>query len=147
MPLFRPTCAATAPSWPDALVGDGQGVRFDIGFIGPGNPEITLDKVSRFEKVAEISGRPFELKTIIVVDRIGEGSRIVDLAELIDGQIVQMSSSLWAKDLDKILSETFGGYQRVFPPDARVADIRQLALERVDRADLEQLLHSAGRGV
>ena len=129
-----------------ALVGGGQGVRFDIGFIGPGNPEITLDKVSRFEKVAEIAGRPFELATVIIVDRIAEGSRIVDLAELIDGQIVQMSSSLWAKDLDEILNETFGAYQRVFRPDAQVADIRQLASERVDRAGLQRLLRSAGGG-
>src|SRR3990172_192510 len=28
----------------------GQGVRFDIGFIGRGNPEISLDKVTRFER-------------------------------------------------------------------------------------------------
>ena len=28
----------------------GKGVRFDIGFIGRGNPEISLDKVSRFER-------------------------------------------------------------------------------------------------
>lgn len=27
----------------------GQGVRFDIGFIGRGNPEISLDKVTRFD--------------------------------------------------------------------------------------------------
>lgn len=32
------------------LLGPGKGVRFDLGFIGRGNPEISLDKVSRFER-------------------------------------------------------------------------------------------------
>lgn len=32
------------------LYQPGKGVRFDIGFIGRGNPEISLDKVTRFER-------------------------------------------------------------------------------------------------
>jgi len=31
----------------------GRGIRFDIGFIGRGNPEISLDKVTRFERDME----------------------------------------------------------------------------------------------
>jgi hypothetical protein len=38
----------------------GQGVRFDIGFIGRGNPEISLDKVTRFERETLIHGNPFD---------------------------------------------------------------------------------------
>ena len=32
------------------LIKPGVGARFDLGFIGPGNSEISLDKVSRFER-------------------------------------------------------------------------------------------------
>ena len=127
-----------------ALVGEHQGVRFDIGFIGPGNPEITLDKVTRFERVAEFSGRTFDLSTVIIVDRIAEGSRIIDLAELVDGRIVQMSSSLWVKDLDEILSSSCSAYRRVFSPRAGIEEIRRIASQRVGRADLDDLLRAAG---
>lgn len=127
-----------------ALVGEQQGVRFDIGFIGPGNPEITLDKVSRFERVAEIAGNPFDLSTVIIVDRIAAGSSIVDQAEVIDGRIIQMSSSLWAKDLDDILCESCAVYERTFPLGVRSADIRRLVSERMRQADLQRLLHAVG---
>ena len=127
-----------------ALVADQQGVRFDIGFIGPGNPEITLDKVSRFARVDEIAGRQFEMTTVIIVDRIGEGSRIVDLAEEIDGKILQMSSSLWAKDLDDVLSERCSSYCRVFSSDAEAADIRRMAMERLGANELQRLLGTVG---
>jgi len=64
-----------------ALIRAGQGVRFDIGFIGRGNPEISLDKVSRFEREIELGRQKHYMATIILVDRIGERSRIVELAE------------------------------------------------------------------
>lgn len=81
----------------------GVGVRFDIGFIGVGNPEITLDKVSRFGKEIEISGVQHEMKTIIIVDRVGKGSRIKEMAEDIGGVIIQMSFSDWAQTLGREL--------------------------------------------
>lgn len=125
-----------------ALVGKQQGVRFDIGFIGPGNPEITLDKVTRFDRIAEIAGHPFDLSTVIIVDRIAEGSSIVDQAELIDGRIVQMSSSLWAKDLDDILCENCTAYERIFPLGVTSVDIRRSVSERMRQADLQRLLQA-----
>lgn len=90
------------------LYGDGLGVRFDIGFIGPGNPEISLDKVSRFERVMEHRGERHTMTTVVIVDRIGKGSRIADLANAIDGHIVQMSMSLWVLDVARILAERIG---------------------------------------
>jgi hypothetical protein len=76
-----------------ALFGKGIGVRFDIGFIGTGNSEISLDKVSRFEREVEIGGESHFMHTFIIVDRIGARSRIVELAAEIDGTILQMSAS------------------------------------------------------
>lgn len=81
----------------------GVGVRFDIGFIGPGNTEISLDKVSRFEREMEHGRQIHYMSTIIIVDRIGEKSRIVDMARGINGDIVQMSMAYWIKDVCKIL--------------------------------------------
>jgi hypothetical protein len=88
----------------------GQGIRFDIGFIGVGNPEITLDKVSRFERDIEFNGVKHSMKTIIIVDRVGKNSRIIDLASKIDGRVIQMSASDWAKSLGREMEDIFDNF-------------------------------------
>ena len=90
------------------LYQKGQGVRFDIGFIGRGNTEISLDKVSRFEREISLGRSTFYMATIILVDRIGKNSRIEKMAEDIDGTIVQMSAGFWPQQIAKILNETLG---------------------------------------
>jgi len=90
------------------LVRKGVGVRFDIGFIGPGNTEISLDKVSRFETEMKLGRHKHYMSTIIIVDRIGEGSRINEMANEIGGNIVQMSMSYWVKEVANILQEKTG---------------------------------------
>ena len=91
-----------------ALIKKGTGVRFDIGFIGPGNTEISLDKVSRFDKEMQLGRQKHYMSTLIIVDRIGEGSRITSMANAIGGNIVQMSMAFWVRDVAKILHETTG---------------------------------------
>jgi len=86
----------------------GQGARFDIGFIGRGNPEISLDKVSRFTREIELGRSTWYMATIIVVDRIGRGSRIKDMAREIDGDIVQMSMAYWPQEIAQILNYRMG---------------------------------------
>ena len=81
------------------LVRKGVGVRFDIGFIGKGNTEISLDKVSRFERVMERGGTSHNTSTIILVDNIGENSRITEMAKAIDGTILQMRENYWVYSL------------------------------------------------
>lgn len=90
------------------LLKPGIGVRFDIGFIGPGNTEISLDKVSRFEREMDFGRKLHFMSTIILVDRIGEGSRITELAKKIDGNIIQMSMTFWVKEICQILNATIG---------------------------------------
>ena len=90
------------------LYRPGIGARFDIGFIGPGNTEISLDKVSRFEREMEFGRQVHYMSTIILVDRIGEGSRIVEMADEINGDIVQMSMTHWIIEVGRILSEKIG---------------------------------------
>jgi len=84
-------------------------VRFDIGFIGRGNPEITLDKVTRFEREIEVGRRKWYLATFIIVDRIGEASRVKELARRVRGTIIQMSMSYWPQVLAQELRQV--GYQ------------------------------------
>ncbi|HET7115371.1 MAG TPA: CfrBI family restriction endonuclease [Hanamia sp.] len=90
------------------LLKAGTGVRFDIGFIGPGNTEISLDKVSRFEREYEFGRQLHYMSTIVIVDRIGGKSRISELAKRINGTIIQMSMNYWVKEVCMILKETIG---------------------------------------
>lgn len=90
------------------LFKPGKGVRIDIGFIGPGNTEISLDKVSRFEREMDFGRKLHFMSTIVLVDRIGEGSRITELAKKIDGVIIQMSMNFWVKEICLILKATIG---------------------------------------
>jgi hypothetical protein len=86
----------------------GKGVRFDIGFIGRVNPEISLDKVTRFQQAEILQGIPFYMATVIIVDRIGRNSRIVEMARAVNGTIVQMSATMWPLQVATILHDTLG---------------------------------------
>ena len=87
------------------LLRAGQGVRFDLGFIGRGNPEIALDKVSRFRREIEIGRQTWYMATIVIVDRIGERSRIERLAREVNAHMIQMSMSFWPVELVRILNQ------------------------------------------
>lgn len=91
-----------------ALLETGKGARFDIGFIGRGNPEISLDKVTRFAREIELDRATWYMATIIIVDRIGKGSKIKELARHADGDIVQMSMAYWPKEVAAILHDKMG---------------------------------------
>lgn len=45
------------------------------------------------------------MSTIVIVDRIGQNSRIKELASAINGEIVQMSMSYWVKEIAQILKK------------------------------------------
>ena len=110
----------------------GQGVRFDIGFIGRGNPEIVLDKVTRFDHVDELENERFYMATIIIVDRVGENTRIVDMARAIGGEVVQMSNSYWPKDIAILLNRTLG-YEH------ELVNMEQEKIEAFLRAKLNEI--------
>ncbi|MBI4770473.1 MAG: CfrBI family restriction endonuclease [Chloroflexi bacterium] len=90
------------------LYDAGKGVRFDIGFIGRGNPEISLDKVTRFERELTMGRSHWYMATIIIVDRIGPNSRIEQLAAEVGGTIVQMSAAYWPQQIAHELNRAFG---------------------------------------
>ena len=89
----------------------GQGVRFDIGFIGVGNPEITLDKVSRFERIVEMGGTDYFLQYLHHRGPDRQGQPRPELAEQIGGTIIQMSANDWVKTLGEQLAQTLEDYR------------------------------------
>lgn len=93
-----------------ALIKAGSGLRFDIGFIGRGNSEISLDKVSRFEREMDFGRVHHTMGTFIIVDRVGPKSRLMELASNIKGTVVQMSMSYWPREVAKQLGR-FPGFK------------------------------------
>ena len=121
-----------------ALCEPGKGIRFDIGFIGRGNPEITLDKVSRFERELEFNRQTYDTSTFVLVDRIGEKSRIENLAKKINGTIIQMSMSYWPKQLAIELERHTG-----FKSEISKMDENELSLymrKKLSKIDLNEFL-------
>jgi hypothetical protein len=89
------------------LIEAGKIARFDIGFIGPGNSEISKDKLSRFSREMEIGGAKNSSTTFIIVDRLPQTSKTIDAARKIGAEIVQMSMQYWPQQLCKLLFKHF----------------------------------------
>lgn len=116
----------------------GQGVRFDIGFIGRGNPEISLDKVTRFEREISLGRSKFFMATIILVDRIGTNSRIERMAKEVQGTIIQMSAGYWPKQVAQVLNKTLGfKHDLTRMNDSKIEKYLQNAMRKVP---LEQFI-------
>lgn len=129
-----------------AIINPGQGVRFDVGFIGPGNTEITLDKASRFERISQIADQKFSMATIIIIDRVGSNSSVIDQARDIGAQIIQMSSSFWVKTLDQTLHRLFRNYTRKFTADTDKGEIRNAVFRCLTSSELRIFFQSKNSG-
>ena len=120
------------------LFEKGKGVRFDIGFIGRGNPEISLDKVSRFERELEINSTKYYIATIIIVDTIGANSRIESLAEKIDGNLVQMSGAYWPRKVAQVLNQKIGYDDEILRLSG--TELHNLLKARLEKVDFKSLV-------
>lgn len=125
-----------------AIWNRGKGVRFDIGFIGRGNPEVTLDKVTRFARVDELNGERTYFKTIIIVDVVGKNSSIIDLANEVDGVIIQMSSSDWVETLGRELEQALDGYVSPIQTTSHRQYVEKIRAG-VEQAPIEQIFKIA----
>lgn len=105
------------------LYKPGKGVRFDIGFIGRGNPEISLDKVTRFEREISLGHSTYYMATIILVDRIGANSRIETLAQEVGGTIIQISASYWPKQVASVLQKSLGFKHPILAMDSGQVEV------------------------
>jgi hypothetical protein len=120
------------------LVAPGQAIRFDLGFIGRGNPEITKDKVSRFERNLEINKQTYHSATCIIVDRVGEGSGLEAQAERAGARVIQMSMSYWPIELGKWLSTQFQHKSDV--ANCRSADLPNLLKKKLAQVSLDNFV-------
>lgn len=122
------------------IIYNSKGIRVDIGFIGPGNSEISLDKVSRYRKHDEIAGKKHAMSTIVIVDTIGDRSKIRELAEGIEGTIVCMSDNDWVSQLSKLISNKLGTVN----PLANVNTYEELEVylrDKMKGINLEELIN------
>lgn len=90
------------------LLRPGKLARFDIGFIGRGNPEISKDKLTRFAQVAQIAGTSHDSVTFIIVDRLPETTKTLQMARDVNAEIVQMSMQFWPRELAQKLGQRLG---------------------------------------
>lgn len=89
------------------LVSPGKVARFDIGFIGPGNSEISKDKLSRFDKEIITNAGKGSSVTFIVVDRLPATGKTKAAADKIGAEIIQMSMQYWPRQLAQKLKTRF----------------------------------------
>lgn len=86
----------------------GRVIRFDIGFIGKGNSEISKDKLSRYSREFETNSGSSNSITFIIVDKLPETGKTVLAAQKIGAEIIQMSMQYWTRTLAQKLSDRIG---------------------------------------
>ena len=84
-----------------------KAVSIDIGFIGRGNPEITLDKVTRFGAYKRIGGIDHDMTTIIIVDTVADNSDLINKAKRVNGHVLQMKKNTWVLEFAKLICQIF----------------------------------------
>ena len=123
----------------DATVAyNGKAVSIDIGFIGKGNPEITLDKVTRFGAYKEIGGLPHDMETIIIVDTVAENSDLINKAERVNGHVLQMKNKDWTINFARTLCEIMQFRHEL--EDQRVEDLKAYYDERLPEINMREFI-------
>lgn len=118
------------------LLRPGKLARFDIGFIGRGNPEISKDKLTRFVQVATAAGASHDSVTFIIVDRLPETTRTLQMARDVNAEIVQMSMQFWPRELAQKLELRLGFRHPLSRmPDARIKSYLQTKLASIQVQD------------
>jgi hypothetical protein len=118
------------------LYRPGRLIRFDIGFIGPGNSEISKDKLSRYEREMEIVGATHDSITFIVVDRLPQTSKTKAAANKIGAEIIQMSMRYWPRDIAMRLNERIGfEHELLALPDTQIEEYLRSSLANIPIQD------------
>jgi hypothetical protein len=119
----------------------GQAVRFDIGFIGRGNPEIILDKVTRYRRHMALGEEEHLLQTIVIADRIGDQSDVRELAREVEGRIVTMDTPHWPREVARHLDDLYGFYHPLL--EASDEEAKALMRRKLQSAPFSQYLRIA----
>ena len=88
----------------------GRAFRHRIHRCGKSGDHTRQGFPFRENRGVEMGGTDYFLHTFIIVDRIGKGSRVRELAEQIGGTIIQMSANDWVKTLGEQLAQTLEDY-------------------------------------
>ncbi|MGA9996818.1 MAG: CfrBI family restriction endonuclease [Pyrinomonadaceae bacterium] len=130
------------------LVKRGKLARFDIGFIGAGNSEISKDKLSRYAREVEMAGGKSSSVTFIIVDKLPKSGKTQKAAEAIGAEIIQMSMKYWPRELAQRLGARLGiKHELQKLADSKISDYLERKLDAipvqefligVSPADLEQ---------
>lgn len=121
------------------LIRPGYGISFDIGFIGRGNPEIVMDKLTRFESRMERGGRRNLMSTIVLIDTLGENSTATRIAYEMGAHIIQMSDSYWIHELAHVIKEEHPTFDHPLLSMTKEQSISYLA-ETIKKVDLSAFL-------
>lgn len=110
----------------------GKLARFDIGFIGRGNPEIMKDKLTRYASEIEQNGKANFSQTFIIVDKMPDTTKTVEAAKKSGTEIVQMSMQFWALELAKRLKARLGYSAEILSiPEDQLSDYIEQKLHPV----------------
>jgi len=123
------------------LIDLGRVARFDIGFIGSGNSEISKDKLSRFGQEVTLSGSKAASTTFVIVDRLPQTSKTIEAARSGKAIILQMSMQFWIKELARELERVYHHRAEVLEvSDNDLQAYLELKLSRMDVASFASTL-------
>lgn len=118
------------------LLRPGKLARFDIGFIGPGNPEISKDKLTRFARELEVAGGRHSSVTFIIVDRLPRRGKTEQAAQDIGAEIIQMSMQYWPRTLAQRLGQRLDfSHELQTLPDESIGDYLKRRLDDIPVQD------------
>jgi hypothetical protein len=114
----------------------GKLARFDIGFIGKGNPEIMKDKLTRYSSEIEQNGIANFSQTFIIVDRMPDTTRTISSALRSGTEIIQMSMQFWPIELAQKLRTRLGYKAEILSiPEDQLSDYLERKLQPVPILD------------
>ncbi len=119
-----------------ARISLGKVARFDIGFIGSGNPEISKDKLSRFGNEIALNGGTAASTTFVVVDRLPATSKTLKAAQDANAIIIQMSMSYWLRELAEGLSDVYEITPEILSLNEN--EIESYVIEKIKSIDVSQ---------
>lgn len=110
----------------------GKLARFDIGFIGKGNPEIMKDKLTRYANEIEQNGKANFSQTFIIVDKMPDTTKTTEAAKKSGSEIIQMSMQFWALELAKRIKARLGYSAEILSvPEDELSDYIEQRLQPV----------------
>lgn len=114
----------------------GKLARFDIGFIGRGNPEIMKDKLTRYANEIERNGIQNTSQSFIIVDRMPNSQKTTEAARISGAEIIQMSMQFWPKELARRLKNKLGYESEILKiPDGELSEYLEQKIKGISIQD------------